>query len=254
MLSASQIKYIKSLSQQKFRKRHEKFIIEGEKMVAELMSSGFEVEAVYAVDDWLKNAERLPVSKPSLMHRVSPSELGRISNLKTPNKALAVVHIPAFTLGKEVFDDLTLALDCISDPGNLGTIIRIADWFGIRHILCSHNTVDLFNPKVVQATMGSLFRVKVHYVDLEEIITKMAAGVPVFAATLEGENIYAQKLPKKAVIIVGNESHGISERLIGLVDRRLTIPSAAGSAESLNASIATAIICSEFKKSFLLEV
>jgi RNA methyltransferase, TrmH family len=254
MLSASQIKYIKSLSQQKFRKQHGKFIIEGEKMVAELMSSGFEVEAVYAVDDWLTHAEKLPGCKPSLMHRVSPSELGRISSLKTPNKALAVVNIPTFTLEKEVFDGLVLALDRISDPGNLGTIIRVADWFGIRHIMCSPDTVELFNPKVVQATMGSLFRVKVHYVDLEETITKMADEVPKFAATLDGDNIYTQKLPQKAVVIVGNESHGISESLIGLADHKLTIPSAAGSAESLNASIATAIICSEFKKSLFLQV
>lgn len=251
MLSASQIKYIKSLSQQKFRKLHRKFIIEGEKMVAELMPSNYAVEAIYAVDDWLTHAENLTGYKPAIMHRISAAELGRISNLKTPNKALAVVNIPSFTLEKEVFDGLVLALDRISDPGNLGTIIRIADWFGISHILCSPDTVELFNPKVVQATMGSLFRVKVHYVDLEETITKMAAEVPKFAATLDGDNIYTQKLPQKAVVIIGNESHGISNRLIQLADHMLMIPSVAGSAESLNASIATAIICSEFKRGLL---
>ncbi len=251
MISTSQIKFIKSLSQQKFRKLHGKFIIEGEKMVAELLTSGFVIEAIYGVDEWIKLAAKLPGFNPELMLVVSPSELGRISNLKTPNKALAVVHMPACSLEKDIFDDLVLALDRISDPGNLGTIIRIADWFGIRNVLCSHDTVELFNPKVVQATMGSLFRVKVHYVDLAETITKMAAAIPKFAATLDGDNIYAQDLPRKAVVIIGNESHGISARLIGLADRKLMIPSAAQSAESLNASIATAIICSEFRKGLL---
>ncbi len=253
MLSSGQIKHIRSLSQRKFRKNHCRFIVEGEKMVAELLKSGYQVEHIFALEKWVEKSVAnpdLPLSKVTV---ISASELNRISNLKTPNNVLAIVNIPELTTDDTIFDDLVLALDHIADPGNLGTIIRLADWFGIRNLLCSHDTVELYNPKVVQATMGSLFRVKVHYVDLEEILGSMAGNLPKYAAMLDGENIYLQKLPQKAVVIIGNESHGISDNLIRLTDCKLMIPPVTPGAESLNVSVATAILCSEFRKPLLLK-
>jgi RNA methyltransferase, TrmH family len=254
MLSASQIKFIRSLSQQKFRNMYRQFVIEGDKMVKELFASDFLVEAIYATGDWFKKAGHLPGMQGSKTTVVSPAELKRISNLKTANKVLAVVRIPEVAAGKEIFDDLVLALDRIADPGNLGTIIRIADWFGIEHIICSHDTVELYNPKVVRATMGSLFRVKVHYVDLAGTLSKLACDVPKYAATLDGENIYKKVLPQSAVIIIGSESHGISDPVSRLIDQKVMIPAADSSAESLNASVAAAIICSEFRRKILQKV
>jgi RNA methyltransferase, TrmH family len=252
MLSAGQIKHIRSLALPKFRKMHNRFIVEGEKMVAEALNSDYLVEHIYALEGWARKSAanpELPVSKVTI---VSNAGLNRISNLKTPNNVLAIVNIPELAVDKTIFDDLVLALDRIADPGNLGTIIRLADWFGIRNLLCSHDTVELYNPKVVQATMGSLFRVKVHYVDLVEIIGTMAGNLPKYAALLDGENIFNQDLPKNAVVIIGNESQGISGRVANLADYRLTIPSVTKGAESLNVSMATAIICSEFRKHLFL--
>lgn len=248
MLSASQIKHIRSLSQQKFRNMHSQFVIEGDKMVKELLNSDFRVEAIFATNDWLRDAEAHAGKQIFKTTAVSPAELSRISNLKTANRVLAVVHKPEVNMGKEIFDDLVLALDRIADPGNLGTIIRIADWFGIKHILCSHDTVEFYNPKVVQATMGSLFRVKVHYVDLAHTIKVLARDVPKYAAVLDGENIYKEELPQNAVILIGSESHGISEPVRKLIDHKVMIPAVDSGAESLNASVATAVICSEFRR------
>ncbi len=252
VLSSGQIKHIRSLSQRKFRKNYCRFIVEGEKMVAEALNSDYLVEHIFALEGWFEKSvvnSDLSLSKVTV---ISASELKRISNMKTPNNVLAIVNIPELAVDKTIFDDLVLALDRIADPGNLGTIIRLADWFGIRNLLCSHDTVELYNPKVVQATMGSLFRVKVHYVDLEEILGSMAGNHPKYAAMLDGENVYNQNLPKKAVVIIGNESQGISGRVGNLADYKVTIPSMTKGAESLNVSVATAIICSEFRKPLFL--
>ncbi|MBE0638683.1 MAG: RNA methyltransferase [Bacteroidales bacterium] len=248
MLSASQIKEIRSLHLQKYRNEKGLFLVEGVKMVNELLKSDFQVHGIYGYESWLKEMPGKQFARSPHLSIVSPSELGRISTLKTPNEALAVVKMAEYTIKKTDFDDLVLMLDRISDPGNLGTILRIADWFGIKTMVCSQDTVELYNPKVVQATMGSLFRVKVVYEDISKVLSTFAQTIPKYGALLDGENIYAKALPGKAVIIIGNESHGISQEVRSLVDHPLMIPAMANGAESLNASVAAAVICSEFRR------
>lgn len=251
MLSASQIKEIRSLHLQKNRKEKGLFLVEGVKMVDELLQSDFKIMGIYATEKWLKssNAKKFAPTPPLKM--ISSSELGRISTLKTPNEVLAVVKIPYALLKESDFDGLALMLDRIADPGNLGTIIRIADWFGIKTIVCSPDTVELYNPKVVQATMGSAFRVKVVFDEISKVISNFAQIIPKYGAVLDGENIYTKELPEKAVIIIGNESHGISEELRLLIDHPVMIPAVVPGADSLNASVATAVICSEFRRATL---
>jgi TrmH family RNA methyltransferase len=191
---------------------------------------------------------------------IKATELERISALSTANEVIAVCEIPGYDLNALNADSLkgklTLVLDDIKDPGNLGTIIRIADWFGIENIVCSNETVDSFNPKVVQATMGSVSRIKVYYADLEEFLKVQSSKlkVPVYGALLEGKNIYNEKLSSEGFIVIGNESRGISESIQALITDKISIPSFShyksngGEAESLNAAIATSIICSEFRR------
>jgi RNA methyltransferase, TrmH family len=251
MLSSAQIKEIRSLHQQKNRKEKGLFLVEGEKMVDELLRSGFRVKGIYATEKWLKSPNGKKFATSPLLNIISPSILGRISTLKTPNDVMAVATMAEHKLNQADFEDFVLMLDRIADPGNLGTIVRIADWFGIKTIICSPDTVELYNPKVVQATMGSLFRVKVVHEDVPKVISKFAQTIPKYGAVLDGENIYAKELPEKAAIIIGNESHGISEEVRLLVDHPVMIPSVAPGAESLNASVATAVICSEFRRATL---
>lgn len=251
MLSSAQIKEIKSLHLSKNRESSGLFLVEGVKMVGELLKSAFKVRQIYGTEKWVKGLRLSKKADSPAIHPISPSELGRISSLKTPNEVLAVVKIPEVVLSESDFDGLTLMLDRIADPGNLGTIIRIADWFGIKTIVCSPDTVELYNPKVVQATMGSLFRVKVFYDELPKLIQSFARSIPKYGAMLDGDNLYTTNLPEKAIIVIGNESHGISGQIKPLLDHSLMIPAASPGAESLNASVATAVICSEFRREAL---
>ncbi len=249
MLSKNAAKYINSLKTNKFRNKYNTFIAEGPKIVGELLRSPFYVESVYAVGEWMKNNKS--ITEKTEITEVSEQELKRISSLKTPNQVLAVVNIPdTKTDNDSLKNELVLVLDDINDPGNLGTIIRSADWFGVRHIVCSNNTVDVYNPKVIQATMGSFIRVKTIYTDLTEFFTSLSFTPPVFGALLTGKSIYKMKLPSEGFIIIGNESKGISGSLKQFITHPVMIPSFAHikSAESLNASVATSIILAEFRR------
>jgi len=243
MLVKSQIKYIQSLGQKKFRDEEGAFIAEGPKMVDELLKApNTRPLGVYATEEWLEANRGWPYRAPAPpVTELKKGELERISGLTTPNQVLAVFNKPLFAA--PVYEEgITLLLDNIQDPGNLGTIIRIADWFGVRQILCSPDSADAFNAKTVQSTMGSISRVQVLYGDLGEAI-KSQAGLPVFAAALEGEDLYKMERIGKGVILVGNESKGIHPALLEQVRRRITIPRIGG-AESLNAAVATGIILS----------
>lgn len=245
MLSNSQIKHIVSLKQKKFRTEHQQFVVEGVKLVNELLASDLEVVGVYTTDNSVINSDATVISE---------QQLKKISNLETPNKVLAVAKIPKHDFSiAETQNKLMLALDNISDPGNLGTIIRTAAWFGIDTVICSQNTVDAWNPKVVQATMGALFRTNVIYTDLEKVVAELRQNnIPVYSTALDGENIYETTLTANGLIIIGNESHGVAENLLQLASKKLHIPSfSKGVAESLNAAVAAGVVCSEFKRNLV---
>lgn len=231
MISKNEIKEVKALGQKKFRDQSGLFVVEGEKMVAEAVASGFEIVKVFERDD------------------IGEDAMSRISMLASPSPVLAVVRIPSPKPLPENPDGLILALDGLRDPGNVGTIIRLADWFGIRQIIASPDTVEIYNPKVVQATMGSIFRVQLNYCDLPSVLGK--AKVPVFGTFLDGEDIYKSKLGNSGYIVMGSESNGISDAVAKTVTSRLHIPSFSGglpTSESLNVAIAAAITCSEFRR------
>ncbi|MDQ3192561.1 MAG: RNA methyltransferase [Bacteroidota bacterium] len=251
MLSKNQIKLINSLKIKKFRDEYNLFIAEGNKIVPEILNSSLTIHSLYAKKTWLDENNYLLSERKELKNNVfeaSTKELERISALSTPNEVLLLVEKPIYDFNiSDLNGRLSLMLDEIKDPGNFGTIIRIADWFGIEHIICSKNSVDAFNPKVVQATMGSLARIKIHYQDLSKVLKKASENlkIPVYGALLNGENIYQEKLENSGIILLGNESRGISIELLPLVTKKITIPSF-GNAESLNISTAAAVICSEF--------
>lgn len=241
-LSANKIKFIRSLAQKKFRDEHSLFVAEGEKIVAEAQASGYKIEEIYRIEE------------------IGTEAMARISNLSTPSPVLAVIRKPEFSAEdiisglKPESKGLNLALDGVKDPGNLGTIIRIADWFGVEAIFASPGTVEVFNPKVVQATMGAIFRKKVIYTDLAELCTRFKSlGLPVYGTLLDGKNIY-EALPadrKHGLVVMGSESFGISDELRGVIDHKLYIPpypADSVTSESLNVAIATAIICAEFRR------
>ncbi len=240
MLSKNQLKLITGLQQKKFRLSQQLFFAEGIKVIQELLESNFELEHLYTTQfDFLAVSNE----KKSV---ITESDLKKISALSTPNTCLAVFKIP---IEKEIKESgLILALDSIRDPGNLGTILRLCDWFGIEQIICSKDAVDIFNPKVVQATMGSISRVNVRYLDLENFIHKTT--LPVFGTFMEGDTIYKTKLPKEGIIIMGNEANGISPEIEKIVKNRLSIPRFGNlkKTESLNVATATAIVLSEFKR------
>ncbi|MFM9007932.1 MAG: TrmH family RNA methyltransferase [Bacteroidota bacterium] len=253
MLSKADIKRIRSLHQRKFRELEGMFIAEGPKLVDELLRSHSGAVWIYHTTEW-----HPPAVRRSDVHlvEVSEKELEQISAFDTANRVLAVSAIPTRSSFVEApANGLHLLLDRISDPGNLGTIIRIADWFGIDTVFCSLDTVELYNPKVLQATMGSAFRVKLRYVSLPELLMKnsLGASLPVFAAVLGGENLYSHSLAQDALLILGNESHGLSPLLLPFVTASLSIPayqssSGNGHAESLNVAVATGILCAEFRR------
>jgi len=244
MLSASQIKYVKSLQQKKFRDLYNTFIAEGEKIVNELPGSNLQVDEIFATQDWVeKNRGLFSSNIPT--HTASCKDMERISGLKTPQSVIAVIKKPDVGGGFYIEpNDQILVLDTIQDPGNFGTIIRTAHWFGIKHIVCSKNTADLFNPKVIQATMGSFARVKVSYLDLVHFLKEKSGHRNIFGATLRGEDIKDCTPSKGSILVIGNESKGISKNILPLLTKEITITTGASkdSAESLNAAIAAGIL------------
>ena len=257
MLSKNEIKEIRALGQKKFRDERGLFVVEGEKLVEEALRSGFDVVAHYRVEE------------------IGEETMARISQLTHPSPALAIVRQPAVTPFGMAADELVLALDGVRDPGNLGTILRIADWFGIRQVLASEDTVEVFNPKAVQATMGAVFRVRVHYCDLCQQLRSLSDGaaadgflgrehfsasgtknqssgaIPVYGTFLEGENIYETPLTRGGIIVMGSEANGISSAVASAVTRKIHIPpfpQDAHTSESLNVAVATAITVAEFRR------
>jgi TrmH family RNA methyltransferase len=239
MVSKNQIKLINSLQQKKYRKLHNLFIAEGKKVIQELIDADFILEHLFVTKENL-------FDKKHPFESISDGELKKISALTTANDCLAVFNI------KEVKSytstGLELALDNIKDPGNMGTIIRLCDWFGISKIICTEETVDIYNPKVVQATMGSLARVEVIYTNLTNYLK--TSDLEIFGTFMDGENIYKCKLPTKGIIVMGNEANGISTEIENLVTQKISIPRFGGlqQTESLNVATATAVILSEFKR------
>jgi len=240
MLSKNQSKLITSLKQKKYRIQYQLFIAEGIKVVNELLSSNYDLEKLFCTEDCYSLFRSF---NPAI---ISEKELSKISNLSTPNKALGLFKIPVPFKIKE--EGLILVLDDINDPGNLGTIIRLSDWFGVSHIVCSKKTVDCYNPKVVQATMGSLVRVPITYTAIEEFLTE--TELPIYGAVMDGDTVYSTKLKQNAILIMGNESNGISENIESLINTRITIPrySKTTITESLNVATATAILLNEFRR------
>jgi TrmH family RNA methyltransferase len=240
MVSKNQIKLISSLQQKKYRTANQLFFAEGIKVIQELLNSNFELEHLYTTQN---DFEDVLLGKKTLVHE---TDLKKISALATPNTCLALFKMPV--IKKIKGSGLILALDSIRDPGNLGTILRLCDWFGVEQIVCSKETVDIYNPKVVQATMGSIARVNVNYVDLNLFISE--SQLAVFGTFMDGANIYKTTLPQEGIIIMGNEANGISEELEKGIKNRLSIPrfGAIQKTESLNVASATAIVLSEFKR------
>ncbi|MCW1148108.1 TrmH family RNA methyltransferase [Flavobacterium lacisediminis] len=240
MVSKNQIKLITSLQQKKYRKQEQLFFAEGVKVVQELLNSNFELQDLFTT-----KRDFLTVPKDKV-HAISDAELKKISALTTPNTCLAVFKIPKVKEWAE--KGIIVALDDVRDPGNLGTIIRLCDWFGIETLFCSEESVDIYNPKVVQATMGSISRVNVVYGNLVTFLAK--TKLPVFGTFMDGKNIYQEDLPKEGIIIMGNEANGISNEVEKLVSERIAIPRFGNLqvTESLNVATATAIILSEFKR------
>lgn len=240
-LSKNKIKWIRSLHQKKYRDELGLFLVEGEKMVNEAIHY-LPQSIVFIAYTGDFNYQLANNSTEQI--EVKQIELDQISTLKTPNKVLAILKKPNFSIPKEV-DKLVLALDSIQDPGNLGTILRIADWFGITDIVCSNETVDCFNSKVVQSSMGAIFRIQIHYVDLKEWLNKQNTNI--YGALLEGENIYELKELSSGILLLGNEGNGISDDLLQCITHPISIPRF-GEAESLNVSIAAGILVSEFAR------
>jgi len=239
MLSKSQIKLITSLRQKKFRFQHQLFFAEGVKTINELLHSKFKLHQLYTTTSDFNISDVLQT-------KITPNELKKISALKTPNTALALFEIPI----EENIDlnTLVVALDNVRDPGNLGTIIRLCDWFGVKDLICNTETVDCYNPKVVQATMGSITRVNVVYKDLTEILKE--TNTTSFGAFMDGENIYDEELPKNGILVLGNEANGIQTNVEAFIKKRISIPRFGDlkQTESLNVANAAAILLSEFKR------
>ena len=250
MLSKKQIQSVRVLHQKKFRDQSATFIVEGPKLLDDLLKSEFEIKQIFATAAYLDQHPEIKKGISEII-KVSPAELSRISLLKTPNQVLAVAASPHYDIQDFAMpEDFVLVLDGISDPGNLGTILRTADWFGMSRIICSTDCVELFNPKVVQAAMGSVFRVKVFYTDLDVFFDKFQ-NIPVYGTFLKGNNIYREVFPSQGFLVVGSESHGISAALAPKITKPLHIPADRSQAESLNASVAAALCCSEIKRNFL---
>ena len=238
MISKSQIKLIRSLQQKKYRSKLKLFVAEGPKVINELLTAKFKLHSLYATVGNLFTGVNYEI--------ISDEEISKISFLKNANNSVAIFTIPEQKKPRK--EGITLLLDSIRDPGNLGTIIRLSDWFNVSNIICSSDSVDCFNPKVIQATMGSISRVSISYCDLTTYLS--LSDLPVYAGTMDGKNIYKEKLPENAIVIVGNEANGISDTLLNLTTHKIGIPRFGNNhqTESLNVAVATAILFSEFKR------
>ena len=238
MISKNQLKFIHSLEHKKYRQRENAFVAEGPKVLGELINARFEPLYIFGTDEWTEAHPDLDVQS------VSDDELKRLSFLQHPQQVLAVFKIPDSK--KTKVSGLCLALDGVQDPGNMGTIIRIADWFGISTIYCSEDTADAWSPKVVQATMGSIARVNIIYINLPDFLRH--TDKPVYGTLLDGTDIYDQQLSGEGIIVMGNEGNGISDEVRTLVSHRLLIPKYHEGPESLNVAVAAAIVCAEFRR------
>lgn len=240
MLTKATAKLIQSLKDKKARQESGLFVVEGTKTVTELAGSKIEVKSLFATAGWIQDNQHLFTNKVEIVE-VSEQQLHQISFMQSPQQVLALAHIQQHNLPtRDIASQFVLALDTIQDPGNLGTIIRIADWYGIRHILCSPGCADVYNPKVIQATMGSFMRVHLHYLSLAEFFAEHRPTV--LGALMNGQNLHKAQLPVSGVLLIGNEGSGISAELQSYITTAITIPRI-GEAESLNAGVATAIIC-----------
>jgi len=264
MLSNNQVKHINALKIKKYRDEYREFIAEGNTLVTDLIRSPFEFAGIYALSSWITaNLEQIR-KRNIAVYEAEPADMERITSLSSASPVLAVVRIPVgVTAGtydvdpldrmiSKVSDGLVLMLEGISDPGNFGTMLRIADWFGIGTVICSENCVELYNPKVVQASMGSVARVEVYYADLALLLGRLGGKVKVYGTFLQGEPVYSKQLGPGGIIVIGSEAHGISEQLSDYITDRLNIPSfgssESGKAESLNAAVAAAVVISEFRR------
>jgi TrmH family RNA methyltransferase len=249
-LSKNRINYIQALERKKKRREDHVFVAEGPKLVGDLLGI-FPCRFLAATHDWFRT---YPNAGADEVVEVTDEDLSKASLLKTPQQVLAIFEQPEYTIEAGVIrTTLCLALDDVQDPGNLGTIIRIADWFGIEHVFCSPCTADIYNPKAIQATMGAIARVKVYYTSLSQIIASLG-DCPVYGTFLDGENIYRESLSSHGLIVMGNEGNGISPDIAGLINRKLHIPHYPGdrqTSESLNVAIATAITCAEFRRQMI---
>jgi TrmH family RNA methyltransferase len=245
MISKSQISFIKSLHQKKIRKEYGLFVVEGLKSLSEFIHSDYIVDTIFYIENVMPKLGKL--SQNIKLYEISASELFKISALTTPQQLVALIKIPEFRelTTESLKSSFSIVLDGIQDPGNLGTIIRTADWFGINHVICSEDTVDVYNSKVVQASMGSLSRVKVSYTNLPEFIKY--ADLPVYGAVFNGISIYETDFGSEGLIILGNEGKGISEEIMDQIAYPVTIPNF-GKAESLNVAISASIFCSELRR------
>ena len=248
MITKARIKLIKSLEQRKQRNLQHLFVAEGPKLVDELLATMQPFYIAALPEWWHENKSR--IKQTCEADTITQEELQRISFLRAPQQVIALFPIPQHIFNPETAQhELCLALDGIQDPGNIGTILRIADWFGIHNVICSEDTVDIYNPKAVQATMGALARVRVYYTDLPEMLNQ--CNTPIYGTLLDGNNIYREELDQKGFIVMGNEGNGLSQTIRDLVTQKLYIPNypiGTQTTESLNVAIATSIVCSEFRR------
>jgi len=250
MISQNRIKFINSLAKKKYREENNLFIAEGSKLTIELLNSKVQIKWIFAISEWI---EKHNIPNEIEVIQTTPDYIKKISQLKTPPPVISICEIPdSENLNINFERDLILTLDDIQDPGNMGTIIRLADWFGVKNIICSQNTVDAFNPKVIQATMGAIARVNIHYTNLNEFLLNAKERMtPIYGTFLDGNNIYRESLTANGIIVMGNEGKGISQEIEKIIDKKILIPSFSlinDTSESLNVSTATAITLSEFRR------
>ena len=243
-MTKAEIQLVRALADKRGRTEHSLFVAEGEKLIGELRASHLRIRKIFALEGVFEGPET---------ETVTPRDMERLSLLKTANNSLALVEIPRYDIATARPDErLTLALDEVQNPGNMGTIIRLADWFGISDIICSEGSADCYNPKVVQATMGAILRVRVHYTDLPRFLSSAAQrGIPVYGTFLEGENLYETALTPTGIVVMGNEGRGVGEATARTVTRKLLIPPYPADrrgSESLNVAMATGIVCAEFRR------
>tara|TARA_Y100000746_G_C15355339_1_gene387630 strand:+ start:33 stop:770 length:738 start_codon:yes stop_codon:yes gene_type:complete len=244
MLTNNEIKFINSLNHKKNRDSNSLFLVEGDKIINELISSDFRIKKIYGTYNWYE--DNRSIIEEELFCKVSPKELSRISNLKSPNNVLAIVNKKNFELEQSNLTGLTLVLDSINDPGNLGTIIRSCHWFNIKNIICSENTVDMYNSKVIQSTMGSIFNVNIFYTELTSFLNDCSNNHTIYGSFLDGDDIKKIKINSNTLLVIGSESHGISNSIVNKIHKKVTIKGKSEEINSLNVATATSIMLYEF--------